>query len=349
MKSIRNIYFIIVLLVFNACSHMQLPILKNNESKYKLSKETDLLRAEHINKIDALYKGGIEGYFDGENNVKIYYKYFINPEEKGAIVISSGRTEAAIKYKETIYDFFNNGYSIYIFDHRGQGLSGRMLPDPDMGYVDDFENYVKDMKKFYDKIVVLQKHKNIFLVAHSMGGAIGMTYLEEYPADFKAAAFSSPMLGLPCPTCEFIGLLTGDEPKYAMGHDNYENSVEPFESNTLTTSKIRYELMLKEFAQNKKARLGGATYQWVYKSCKQFDVIFDNANKIKTPLIIFSAGDEEIVDPDAHSDFIEKLNELGKQAQGFEIPGAKHELFIERDGIRIPVMSEILSFFEKFK
>jgi alpha-beta hydrolase superfamily lysophospholipase len=29
-----------------------------------------------------------------------------------------------------------------------------------------------------------------------MGGAIGMTYLEQNPNDFNAAAFSSPMLGL---------------------------------------------------------------------------------------------------------------------------------------------------------
>jgi len=337
-----------LIFLFQACSHMKLPIIQNTENKYNLSTEKLLTSPEHLKKIDDFYSSGVEGFFDGANDVKIYYKIFIRPEEKGAIVISSGRTEAAIKYKELIWDLYNNGYSVYIMDHRGQGFSGRMLPNPDMGYVDDFENYIKDLKKFYDYFVTANKHKHIFLLAHSMGGAIGITYLEEYPDDFEAAAFSSPMLGLPCPTCELIGILTGDKPEYAMGHGNYAESKESFEKNTLTNSKIRYEIMESEFDKNKKARLGGATYQWVYKSCKQFDKIFANPDKIETPLILFSAENEEIVDPGAHSDFIEKMLELKKNVKGYEIPNAKHELFIEKDEIRIPVLTTILDFFNGF-
>ncbi len=341
--------FVLLFFIVQSCSHMQLPLLKNiSQNKYNLSTEKQLENPTHLKKINDLYNSGIEGYFDGANNVKIYYKIFYKPEEKGAIVISSGRTEAAIKYKELIYDLYNNGFSVYIMDHRGQGLSDRMLPNHDMGYVDDFENYIKDLKKFYDKFVTAQKHKHIFLLAHSMGGAIGMTYLEEYPKDFEAAAFSSPMLGLPCPTCEFIGLLAGDEPKYAMGHTDYDKSDETFENNQLTSSKVRYELMRKEYEKNPKARLGGATYQWVYKSCKQFDKIFENCNKITTPLILFSGGNEEIVDPKAHSDFIEKMKELGKNVKAYKVPNAKHELFIEKDEIRIPVLTTILDFFNKY-
>ncbi len=349
MKKHQNFFlFIIVIILTNACSHMQLPILENTVNKYNLSTETELKNPAHLKKIETLYNGGTEGYFEGAENIEIYYKFFIHPEEKAAVVISSGRTEAAIKYKELIFDLYNNGFSVYIFDHRGQGLSGRMLPDPEMGYIDNFENYVKDMKKFYDTVVTLKPHKNIFLLAHSMGGAIAMTYLEEYPDDFTAAAFSSPMLGLPCPTCELIGILTGDEPKYAMGHSDYEGNKEPFEKNTLTNSEIRFEIMNNEFEKNKKARLGGATYQWVYKSCKQFEKIFKNLDKIKTPLILFSAENEEIVDRNAHSDFIEKMLELGKTVKSYEVPKAKHELFIETDEIRIPVLTKILDFFDSY-
>ncbi|NOX19036.1 MAG: alpha/beta fold hydrolase, partial [Chlorobi bacterium] len=223
-------------------------------------------------------------------------------------VISSGRTEAAIKYKEVIYDLFNNGYSVYIHDHRGQGLSGRMLSDPEMGYVDDFQNYIDDMKYFYDNVVKKAEHRKIFLLAHSLGGAIGVTYLEQHPRDFTAAAFSSPMLGLPFPTCLVISILIGDEPEYAPQNGSYEENKEPFNENTLTMCKIRFDIMNKVFDENPKARLGGATYQWVDQSCEQFDYIFANLNKIETPLILFSAGDEEIVEPDAHAEFIEELN-----------------------------------------
>ncbi len=351
MKTSSRVLGIAVLIAFLAgCSQMELSVLQNNlNNKYNLNTEAGLKNPAVLSKIDSLYDWGKEGYFDGVNDVKIYYKYFIHPNEKGAIVISSGRTEAAIKYKETIYDLYNNGYSVYILDHRGQGFSGRMIDDPEMGYVDKFENYVKDLKKFYDTIVTARPHKHIFLLAHSMGGAIGVTYLEEYPNDFEAAAFSSPMLGLSFPTCSFVEIFSGDEPEYAPGHGSYEENKETFEENTLTTSKTRFDLMLKVYEENPKAKLGGASYQWVCESCKQFDVIFDNLDKIKTPLILFSAENEEIVDPSDHRKFIDELvTEYKRDAKGYLVPGAKHELFIERDNVRIPVLTTILDFFNRY-
>jgi len=342
----------ILLIVFSlaSCTHTKFQKLEQVENKYHFSTELSLMNAEHTREIDALYDLGTDGYFIGANNVEIYYKYFLQDSlEKGAIVISDGRTEAAVKYKEVIYDLFKNGYSVYIHDHRGQGLSGRMLADTDMGYVDEFNYYIDDMKYFYDHFVAKHNHENIYLLAHSLGGAIGVTYLEEHPADFKAAAFSSPMLGFDFPVCNVIGLLTGDEPEYASGHTNYEDGIDLFEENTLTGCEIRYDRMNQIFEENPDARLGGATYQWVYKSCKQFDVIFENISTIKTPLMLFSAGDEEIVCPAAHNDFIEKLNALGMEPEAYLVDGAKHELLIEKDEVRIPVLTKILDFYKGYR
>ena len=339
-----NISLLVILLA--SCSHTHFQKLEPIENKYNFSTESSLINAKHTYKIDSLYDLGVDGYFNGADSVKIYYKYFRrNRLEKGAIVISAGRTEAAVKYKEVIYDLFNNGFSVYIHDHRGQGFSGRMVEDPDMGYVDKFEYYISDMKYFYDNFVVPNNHKNIFLLAHSMGGAIGATFLEEYPDAFKAAAFSSPMLGFAFPDCKVIGIFTGDEPKYALGNTNYDEGLVSFKENTLTGSEIRYNRMNKIFEELPKARLGGATYQWVYKSCKQFDVIFDNISKIETPLILFSAGDEKIVAPSAHNDFIKELNSLGRKAKAYSVEGAKHELLIEKDESRIEVLTKILDFY----
>lgn len=345
----RFLFISFIVFLYTACSQEPFAKLEQSKNKYNLSSELSLMDIEHKSKIDSLYNSGIDGYFDGANNVKIYYKYFIQDSlEKGAIVISDGRTEAAVKYKEVIFDLFNNGYSVYIHDHRGQGFSGRMVADTDMGYVDEFQNYISDMKYFYDNFVKKGNHKNIYLLAHSMGGAIGASYLEQHSNDFKVAAFSSPMLGLPFPTCLAVGILTGDEPEYAMGNTNYDEGLVSFEENTLTSSKVRYDQTNRVFEEMPKARLGGASYQWVNKSCNQFDIIFENISNIKTPLILFSGGNEEIVSPSAHHDFINELNSLGKNAQGYLVEGAKHELLIEKDDIRIPVLSKIFDFYSGY-
>jgi len=129
----KTLQLLFVTLVLVSCT-ASLKTINDVDNKYKLTTEKDLQNVDYSQKIDDFYNTGNDGTFIGKEDVKIYYKIFKQESnEKAAIVISTGRTEAAIKYKELIYDLYNNGYSIYIHDHRGQGLSGRMLENHDMG------------------------------------------------------------------------------------------------------------------------------------------------------------------------------------------------------------------------
>src|SRR4030095_13442910 len=98
--------------------------------------------------------------------LQIKYITFVQPDmssAKGAIVIASGRTEAYLKYKELIFDLWNNGYSIYIHDHRGQGSSDRELgvkSSPQKGHVEKFNFFVSDLRKFVTDVVEKDQHAN---------------------------------------------------------------------------------------------------------------------------------------------------------------------------------------------
>jgi lysophospholipase len=204
------------------------------------------------------------------------------------------------------------------------------------------------MKYFFDNMLKKENHKKKYLLTHSMGGAIGMTYLEQNPNDFNAAAFSSPMLGFDGLTCKAAKLLTGQQPKYALGQGKYQDDELLFEKNKLTGSEIRYNSMNDAFAKDPEARLGGATYQWVYKSCKQFDYINNNINNIQTPFILFSAENENIVNPKAHQKFIEAAQKLGKTCEAFLIENAQHELFIEKDEQRIETINQTIKYYNRY-
>lgn len=322
--------------------------LSEKENVFNLTTVQQLQEETYSQNIETFYQKGKEGDFTGKDNVKIYYKIFEQKNSEKAILISSGRTEAAIKYKELIFDLFNNGYSIYINDHRGQGLSGRMIENPDMGYIDNFQYYIDDIKFFYDTFLKPTNYDKTFLLAHSMGGAIGMTYLEQNPNDFNAAAFSSPMLGFKPPGCTVVKLLEGKEPKYALGESKYKDDYTTFDGNILTGSEIRYDRMVDAFTKVPKAKLGGATYQWAHKSCQQFDYIFDNVDKLNTPFILFSAENEQIVDPYAHQKFIDAAQELDKNCIAYIVKNTQHELLIEKDEQRIETINEILNFYNKY-
>lgn len=322
--------------------------LTEEDNKYNLSTIAQLEDESYSKKIENFYHTGKEGTFKGKANVEIYYKIFEQTNTDKAILISSGRTEAAIKYKEVIFDLFNNGYSIYIHDHRGQGLSGRMLENRDMGFIDTFQFYIDDMKFFHDTYLKPKNYKKTFLLAHSMGGVIGMTFLEQNPNSFNAAAFSSPMLGFRPPGCAIVKVMDGETPKYALGEAAYKDDLTTFKGNILTGSEVRYYRMVDAYSKEPTAKLGGATYHWAHKSCQQFDYIFDNVDKIETPFILFSAENEQIVDPHAHQKFVDTAKKLGKDCVGFEVENAQHELLIEKDEQRIETINELLNFYDKY-
>ncbi len=323
------------------------------ENKYVIASEEQLKSIEYQKEISDFFEIGSGGFFKGEKGIRIYYKYFLQnimDNEKGAIVISNGRRENVLKYKEVIFDLYNNGYSVYIVDHRGQGFSERInISDKQMGHIDDFDFYVSDLKKYYNEFVKINHHKKIFLLAHSMGAAIGTRYIEKFTNDFDVAAFSSPMFGLKFPACELIGLLTGDKPKYLFGEKNYDNEEKSFSTNNLTHSKIRYEAMMNMYENNPSTKIGGPSYQWVYQSCKTFKKIFKNLKNIEIPIILVQAGEDKVVTANAQKKFVFELKKLGKDVQGFIIDGAYHEILIEKDEYRIPMLTHFLDFFDNVR
>jgi lysophospholipase len=333
--------------LLHAC-HLHLPELSEAGGGFDLTTTQQLQDVSYSQQIEEFYKQGTAGTFIGEEEVLIYFKIFKQQDSSGAaIVISSGRTEATIKYKELIFDLFRNGYSVYIHDHRGQGQSGRLAEDPEMGYVESFQYYIDDMKTFYDNYVNPGHFNKVYLLAHSMGGAIGMTYLEQFPDDFDAAAFSSPMLGLKWYVCPMAKLFRTQVPRYGPGQSGYNREEELFEGNILTGSETRFQRSVAAYDEVPEARLGGASIQWVRNSCAQFRYLFKNISHIHTPFILFSAQNEQLVNPRAHQNFIEKALQEGILCEAYQVENARHELFVEQDSQRTMVLEASLSFFSR--
>ncbi len=317
--------------------------------------------------IESNWSSGETGSFIGIDDIEIKYRIFRQAEEVGAIVISSGRTETYIKYKEMVYNLSMLGYTVYIHDHRGQGFSGRMTEDTQMGHVQDFDDYVSDLKTFYDKKVKLNKHKHIFLLAHSMGGGIATLYIETYQNDFDAAAFSSPMHqpdvgtfgGVVCTgasiTTFFRGIAMswfGMEPRYAIGQGSYKSKT--FKTNDpkmMTHSQQRFEAIQDLYDKNNEVKVAGITSHWLANACDASETLLENAKFVKIPVLVLQAEEDIAVTATGQNTFCKNLAADGeRECEGgkpYVIQGGYHELFIESDEYRIPAITKILQFFEK--
>ena len=72
----------------------------------------------------------------------------------GTVCILPGRGEFIEKYSETISDLRRRGFTVAIFDWRGQGGSDRELANVRKGHVTDFREYDDDLHSFVKQVLL---------------------------------------------------------------------------------------------------------------------------------------------------------------------------------------------------
>ncbi|MBE5889908.1 MAG: alpha/beta hydrolase [Lachnospiraceae bacterium] len=291
----------------------------------------------------------LEGNFPGCDFRNIHYTQIIHPDEKAAIVISHGFCEFIRKFDEAIYYFYQMGYSVYFIEHRGHGFSYRSVEELDKVDVERFYDYVDDLNCFIDMVVKRNSPgKPLFLYSHSMGGAIGAAYLEEYPSVFDAAILSSPMMEMtlgkyPRWAVSLLALWKKFRKKgtdFIVGSHGFDG-VDVFESSS-ALSRARYEYAFDARKEVKNYSTYGGTYNWIDTSLRAEKKIIRNAAKIKVPVLLFQAGLDAKVQPEGQERFAAK-NPLVKISR---YPDSKHEIMNATTEIREKYYREVFAFYE---
>lgn len=284
-----------------------------------------------------------------KENVHIAYAYVLPENAIGSIVISSGRIEALIKYKELLFDLYQAGYAVFILDHRGQGESSRMSANSHHGYVATFDDYVSDLKIFYQTVVIPHSKTTPHLLCHSMGSAIGALYLLRFPTDFQSAIFTAPMFGIRPPLPAWLtsvlvkthlsfSRMISPLPRYFFGQGNYQEL--PFEQNALTHSRARYQIFKHEYSQHPEVQLGGVTSHWLRAAVDAMNTIERQAKHIQTPILHLQAGEDKVVENARQT----RVCSAFPNCTSHILDGAAHEILMEQNSIRGKSLALILSF-----
>lgn len=132
--------------------------------------------------------------FNGEEDIDIYvYKY--EPIEKeninGIVQISHGMSEEAGRYKRFANYLTDNGYIVYINDHRGHGKSAENINRVGiLAQKDGIHCIVKDLNKLTKIIKTENNGLPIFLFSHSMGSFAAQKYIIDYSEDIDGVILS---------------------------------------------------------------------------------------------------------------------------------------------------------------
>jgi lysophospholipase len=245
------------------------------------------------------------------------------------------------------YDLKDLGFSIYILSHRGQGESGRIAREPEIQYVENFSDYVKDLDYFVKNIVNVSPKEPTFLLAHSMGGAIGSIYLTQHPDVFKAAALSAPMFKInlaPFPEPVGFGISAlayyfGYGQSFAITQKTYVRETPAFESVGL--SKVRHEVTSEIYQNYPETKMGGVSYQFILTALKALDSLHTLSSQIKTPILLLQAGHDQVVLPEGQNKFCSQITDCKK----IIYPESHHRILLERDFIRGDALKQITGFY----
>jgi lysophospholipase len=275
-------------------------------------------------------------YFINRGDLRLRIMFASAPSDKprGSIILSPGRTEFIEKYLETATDLLERGFNILIVDPRGQGLSDRLLEDKMKSYVDSFQDYADDLAFVTEELSSFLPKPHI-VMGHSMGGTIVLQSVLSGVINPSAIVCSAPMLGLydldtplmkgAIRALAAMGLKTKNLP-----FQRQRNGLPvPFNSNKLTSDKDRYRHWAAYFQTSPRLRVGPPTYGWIVQALKSMAWLNRNAGELNIPCLIVAAGADPIVDPASNEDFASKARATFKV-----VPGALHELFLERDVYR---------------
>ena len=324
----------------------------SNALSYPLTQESEFLQKMQ-SEVAQLWSTRSDGFYRSADKTKIYWCSLTNKNHDKAIVMVNGRIESVWKYQELFFDLYQLGYDIYSFDHRGQGSSQRLIENPEMGHVGEFDDYINDLASLI-KLFALDNYQQRFLLGHSMGGAIATRYLQTHPENpFQAMALTAPMFGVHIPwqlrpiaiPLTQIMTATSVQPKYAPGFSGYYPR--PFETNPLTHSKVRYQWFRELYEDKPELKLGGPSTRWVWQGLMAAKQCLQLTRQVKIPTLVVQAELDSIVDNKAQTRFVTKLAKTNPDTQLEVINGARHELMFESDEYRNQVLTTILDFLHR--
>jgi len=272
---------------------------------------------------------------------------------RGICVLLNGQTEFIEKYFEVIDELRGRGFAVVTLDWRGQGGSGRLVPDaPLAAHIRDFEEYDADLNALMDQLVtpMLADGQRLIALAHSMGGHILLHYLHRHPGRFAAAAFSAPMLmfstrGAPRWPLRLITgwmMASGQAKHIVWGMKTRDPLTVRFDQQIVTSDPVRFQRTKDFLAAHPALRLGAPTWGWVAAALRSIRRLARPAvaMRITTPALICGAGEDLICITADTQRFAAAM----PNCRYLEIADARHEILMERDVFRAQFWAEFDQF-----
>lgn len=131
----------------------------------------------------------VEASFAAPDGLTLFRRAWLPSEPRHALLLVHGFGEHSGRYDELAAWFAGRGCVVHAYDQRGHGRSAGTRT-----HVDRFAQLLDDLASFH--ALVRDEHASvpISLIAHSMGGLVGLAYLADRRPTLASAVISAPAL-----------------------------------------------------------------------------------------------------------------------------------------------------------
>lgn len=279
------------------------------------------------------------GWLDAGGGVTLRAAVWAAPDPaaaRGHVLLFPGRTEYLEKYGRVVARLLTRGFAVAALDWRGQGLSTRAMPL--LGHVGAFKEFQDDAAALTGWGPVASLSGPRLLLAHSMGGCIGLRAISDGALTGAqapvAAVFSAPMWALAgggaksmvgrglARVAEALG--RGRNPVAGMSAERTYVLAAPFEGNVLTTDRTHWDWFVAQARAHPELTLAAPTWSWLAAASRETDALRHHAEP-GVPRLLLLGTDEAVVSPEAIRAHAARFD----RATLAEIGGGRHEGLME--------------------
>ena len=226
--------------------------------------------------------------------------------------------------------FASKGFIFYAPDLRGFGtFPGRK------GHVESYDEYDEDIKLLVEQVKEGHPEEKLFLFGHSLGAVHAARYTMKYT--------DAPVAGLilPCPAVS--EQLTVSAVTRAMAVGLSKLNVKSYFDNGLVHDKLAQNPAVVQMNKDDPLRFDKATPRYAIEGLGASKDTFDNAYRIKHPVLVPQTGNDQITVPERNQEFFERIGSEDKTWKLY--PDLWHQPF-EDEGGEI-VLSDVFSWIEE--
>jgi len=292
---------------------------------------------------------GAAWWLDARDGVRLRAGLWHRAAEDGTVLLFPGRTEYVEKYGRAARHFAARGYATFAVDWRGQGLADRLTDDAMAGHVLHFPDYQHDVAAMVAAAQALDLPRPWHLLAHSMGGCIGLRAVME-GLDVKGVVFSSPMWGirLGSGVRPFAWSVAWGLRQLGLGHvyapstgaAHYVLS-EPFGINKLTNDRDMWNYMARQLETHPELGIGGPSLRWLHEALRETRGLAARPSPA-LPCLTILGSDEEIVD-------VSRIRDRMARWPGGRlemVPGGRHETLMDTEAVQTQLFKTICDFYK---